>query len=163
MTKQASLKKTVGQLSTELLQKTPDTLSPIENMREQLTDYDKNIYECIERSKKTFLRDFYVVVITKKERLMSNVLRNYFTARLSCPTPDYDQTLYYYDNQDESVSFLWTIPSKDTCHLLLENRTEVAPAEWELLQFVLQFADGTLFKKAKQLNGESADSSLLEN
>lgn len=157
------MNKTVGQISQELLVKTPDTLSPIENMQEQLTDYDKNIFECVERCKKQYHGDFYLVVITKKEPLMPNVLRNYFTGRLSCPTPDYDQTLYKYDCEDDDIFFMWTIPSRDTCHLLLENREHVSPEEYGLLEFVLKFADGTLFREAKKLNGEQEDSPLLAN
>lgn len=155
-------KKTVGQVSQELSSKTPDTRSPIEQMREQLEDYDKNVWECVDRSKKDFDADFYVVVITKKERLLENVLRNYFMGRISCPTPDYDQTVYYYNRNSESLSFLWTIPSKDTCLIFLENKEFIAPNEYGLLEFVLKFNDGTLFKEAKRRNREQKDSPLID-
>ena len=87
---------------------------------------------------------------------------NYFYARLSCPTPDYDQTLYKYSHKQESLTFLWVIPSRDTCQLLKDNALQVVPEERELLGFVLNFADGSLFKLAKKLNGEVEDSSLLQ-
>lgn len=154
-------RKTVGQLSTELMQKEPETRSPIEQMRESLTDYEKNIYECVDRGKKEFPNNFFVVVITKKERLMPNVLRNYFTCRLSCPTPNYDQTLYKYDKQLDSVEFIWTIPDRETCHILRDNAVNVVKSERELLKFVLDFNDGTLYKLCKLLNGEKEDSPLL--
>lgn len=154
-------RKTVGQVSSELLLKTPDTRDPIELEKAMHSDYEKNIYECISIHKKIFTNDFYVVVITKKEPLMQNVMRNYFYARHSCPTPDYDQTVYFYDQENDIIEFLWTIPSKDTCLYLKENALLVDLAESELLRFVLNFADGTLFKIAKARNGEKADSSLL--
>ena len=89
---------TVGRVATDLMKKQPDTLSPIEQMRENLTDYEKNVYECIATHRKVFPGVFYIVVLTKRERLLNNVIRNYFLARLSCPTPDYDQTVYCQDS-----------------------------------------------------------------
>jgi hypothetical protein len=147
-------KDTVGEISSKLIVKEPETKSPIEQMRENLTDYDLNIHECIQRGKQDIPGDFYVIVITKKERLMQNVMRNYFGFRLSCPTPDYDQTVYKYTREGDQVEFLWVIPDKQTCILLIEHRLEVPPEEYQLLQCVLRFATGDLMKTAKLLNGE---------
>src|SRR3990167_4938546 len=97
----------------------------------------------------------------KKEPLMPNVIRNYFYGRLSCPTPDYDQTVYFYDQESDIIEFLWVIPSKDACLYLKENALLVDPAESQLLRFVLDFADGTLFAIAKTRNRERSDSPLL--
>lgn len=161
--KESTMKRdTVGKIAGELLLKQPDSLSPIDNMREQLTDYEKNLFECIERHKNTMLDDFFVVVITKKERLMPNVLRNYFFACVACPTPNYDQIVYKYFKKEERLDFIWVIPSQDTCHLMKENALQVPPEEKQLLDFVLNFADGSLFKLAKKLNGEVDDSPLLD-
>jgi hypothetical protein len=147
-------KPTVGQVSLDLSQKQPETTSPIEQMEESLTEYERNVWECVERCKKDYPGDFYVVVITKNEKLMPNVFRNFFYGRLSCPTPDYDQTVYKYKRKDDSLTFAWVIPSRDACHYLKDNALQVAPEERGLLQYVMAFADGTLFKLAKELNGE---------
>ena len=117
-------------------------------------DYEKNIFECVTTHKKVFFTDFYIVVLTKKERLMKNVIRNYFLARHSCPTPDYGQTVYRYNRKKDIINFMWVIPSKDSCYLLKDNALEVVPEERELLKYVLDFADGTLMKWAKKLNNE---------
>lgn len=154
-------RETVGKISTDLLKKTPDTQSPIELEREMQKEYMDNLIACINDHKKIFDKDFYVVVITKRERLMQNVFRNYFMARLSCPTPDYDQSVYKYDHKNEELSYIWTIPSRDTAYYLREHAMEVAPEENQLLNFVLEFADGTLYKLAKKLNGEALDSPLI--
>lgn len=147
-------KDTVGKISLELMQKEPDTRNAIELEREMHTEYEKNIYDCIENNKNKFHGNFFIVVITKMEPLMKNVLRNYFFARHSCPTPDYDQTLYYYNKDQESIEFLWVIPSRDACKLLKEYALEVVPEEKGLLKFVLDFADGTLMNITKKLNKE---------
>ncbi len=154
-------KETIGKLSSDLVQKTPDTTDPVELERAMHESYEQEIFTCIERGKKDFPSDFFVVVITKKERLMKNVLRNYFYARQTCPTPDYDQTVYHYHRSHEKIEFLWTIPAKDICIEFLHNALMVHPEEKDLLKYVLDFADGTLYTKCKTLNGEQIDSPLL--
>lgn len=154
-------RETVGKISAELSQKAPDSVDPIEIERELHQEYEKNVYEAVERYKKEWAGDFYIIVITKKERLMQNVLRNYFFGRESCPTPDYDQTVYLYHRAKEEIEFLWVIPDRETCIMFRENVLKVPESERELLKFVLDFADGTLFKLSKKLNGEVDDSCLL--
>jgi hypothetical protein len=156
-------KKTMGAVSLELARSAADnTHSAHDQMLECLSDWDKSLFECAEDFKKRTPTDFYIVVITKKERLMPNVLRNYFTARFSCPTPDYDQTVYRFERKNDVIDFLWTIPSKDTCLQLKEHALAIHPEERQLLQFVLDFADGSLFELAKKLNGEEEHSPFLE-
>lgn len=152
---------TIGKLSSELLKQESPTSSPIELEREMHTEYDKNLMECVDGAKKQYHQQFYVVVITKRERLMPNVFRNYFFARESCPTPDWDQAVYRYIKSADTIEFLWVIPSKQTCEYLKENALHVSPEEKGLLRFVLDFADGTLLRFCKKLNGEKQDSPLL--
>ena len=73
-------KKTVGKHASDLLLRSPDTRDPIELQREMQKKYAENILDCVARGKKELVPsgDFYVVVETKKERLLQNVVRNYF-------------------------------------------------------------------------------------
>jgi len=159
-------RETVGKVSSDLLpQQVDNTHSADEQMREQLQDYDKNLFECALKFKQQINEGydhFFLVVLTKKERLMQNVIRNYFAARYSCPTPEYDQTVYIYNTKEDSIYFLWTIPAKDICQYLYENRMRVDPSERELVEFVMHFYDGTLLDLSKKLNNEKEDSPLLE-
>lgn len=117
--------------------------------------YIENLIECVQSFRKTFdKQDFYVVVLTKRERLMDKLFRLYYAARHSCPTPEYDQSVYRFSAKDEHLSFLWTIPDKETCFHLRDNAIMVHPEEKQLLQFVLDFLDGSLLKLSKQLNNE---------
>jgi len=156
-------KDTVGKISLELSQKEAPTRDPIELQREMHKDYEKHIIECIESNKNHLDGDFYVEVITKKERLMPNVLRNYFFATQACPTPTWDQAVYKYHRLDEQVRFLWVVPSKDTCELFTYNALEIDKSEHELLNFVLQFNDGSLLRLAKKLNGEEEHSPFISS
>ena len=155
-------KKTVGKIATDLLLKTPDTRDPIALEIEMHKDYEKNIYECIKRGKKELFGDFFVVVETKKERLLENVMRNYFFFRKTCPTPNTDQTVYHYHASDDAIEFLWVVPSKDTCKLFKRHALEIVPEERLLLKYVLDYYDDTLLRLAKRLNGEKDDSPLLQ-
>jgi len=147
-------RETVGKISLDLLKKTPDTRDPIALERELHKEYESNINTCLGDGLKVYPGDFFINVVTKKEPRLTNVLRNYFMHRKSCPTPDYDQTLYRYDKKNDILEFLWVIPSRDTCVLLRDNALIVAPQERSLLGFVLDFDDGTLYKRAKRFNGE---------
>ena len=152
----------VGKVAYDLLNKPLDTKNPIDLEQELHTEYENNVWQCVDRYKKEFDSDFFVIVITKKEPLMPNVLRNMFTARLSCPTPDYDQTVYHYHRDRDELEFLWVIPARDICIILKNNALNIVPEERELLRFVLDFSDGTLYKLAKSLNHEQLDSPLIE-
>lgn len=145
---------TVGAVSSELASKDQGTHNAIDQMRESLTDYDSNIHECVRVGKNDIPGDFYIVVITKKERLMSNVLRNYFGFRRSCPTPDYDQAVYRYTRKNDKIDFLWVIPARDICSQLIAQKELVPPEEWELLGYILKFESGELMIQAQKLNGE---------
>lgn len=155
-------KETVGKIATDLAQKEPETRDPIELQREIHKDYEKNIYLAIDSGRKDYNGDFFVVVTTKKERLLPNVIRNYFFARETCPTPEYDQTVYHYHRSAEDIEFLWVLPSKDTCKLFKDNFLAIAPEERGLLEFILKDSAGELLQLSKKLNGEVKDSILLD-
>lgn len=148
-------KETVGKLSLDLLNGAQELdHSSHEQMQQQLEDYERNVLECVASGKKIYPHDFYLVVETKKEPKLQNVLRNYFFHRSTCPTPTYDNVVYKYHRKDEQVEFLWVLPSKETYKMLLNHALEITPDQRELLQFVLDDQDGTLLRKCKSLNGE---------
>ena len=72
---------TVGKISSELLQKEPETRDPIELQREIHKEYEKNIIDCIRRHENLYTGDFYLEVITKKERLMDIEKYHYLIMR----------------------------------------------------------------------------------
>ena len=155
-------KETVGKIATKLMEKPDNEHTVVDQMRENLTDYDRNIWLCVEDAKKKYSGDFYIVVECKKERLLENVIRNYFFTRMSAPTPTWDQTVYKYYRHNDYIEFLWVVPSKDTCEYMTFYKQRIPPEQHNLLGFVMSYNDGTLLKLAKQLNGEKEDSPLLE-
>ena len=166
------MNKTLGSIASELLSN-PDThkLNPQEIQRAQEKEYLDNLVwsvehalkkidcskienheQCKERS--ALEGDFFITAILKKEKLLENVLRNYFIPTKTCPTPCYDQTVYRYNSSKGTIEFIWVIPDKETCLTFKENVAKIVPEEQGLLQFILDFYSGALYQKAKEFNGE---------
>lgn len=154
-------KKTVGAQASELLEKIPESQDPVELERAMQEDYMKELHACINDSYDTYDNVFYITVLTKAERLMPNVFRNYFFARKTCPTPEYDQSVFRYNKELGRIEYLWTVPGKDVCYHLEENAAQVVTAEKMLLGFVLQFLDGSLLKACKKFNEEKSDTNII--
>lgn len=156
-----SKKKTVGQVATELSQKPQESISVIEQQEAMQEDYMKNLIETIDTAYSKYGDFFFVEVITKNEKLLPNVFRNYFIHRSTCPTPNYDQSVYRYNKALGKIEYLWSIPSRDATHYLVENQHLVHKDERQLLDFCMMFAKGSLFTLMKKLNGEQSDSPIL--
>lgn len=149
-------KKKVGSLSIDLKKNEKyNTHTPIDQMREQLGDYESVLQSSVIDGKKEFYKDFYIVVRTKKERLMNNVLRNYFIRRSSCPTPEWDQVVYKYHRDSDYLEFIWVIPARDVCNFFIDNALECPDDQKELLGYIVDFKNGDLLKKSQVLNGEN--------
>lgn len=147
-------RRTVGQEALDLFQNGAQELSAVALQQEMTREYYQNLIDCALKDRKLYSGKFFIVVITKNERLLPNVFRNYFYSRHTCPTPDYDQSVFRYNNLTEEIEYLWTIPSQDACFHLIANMNEVHVDEHELLSYVLSFKKGKLFTLAKKLNGE---------
>jgi len=155
-------RKNIGELSQELLAKEPETDDPIELQQEmQYKTFEKEFLAALERAHSKYFTDFYIVVLNQRFRLFPNVIRAYFIDRISCPTPDYDQTVYRIEKKTGKIEFLWTIPDKNSCQDMYENALMLDPEYKELLQYVLDFYDGTLLAKTKKLNNEHNQSLVI--
>jgi hypothetical protein len=156
-------KKTVGEVATELAEKADNKHTVIDQMEENLTDYEKNVIIAAERGLKALNKDFYVVVLVKKEPLFENVFTNKYFYTEACPTPNYDQTVYQYIYKSDALKLLWNVPDKDTA-LRMYNYAPLVPLEEkQLLSWVIQFFEGDLDRLCRKLNKEPGDSPYLKN
>ncbi len=156
---------TIGSQLLQLSQRNVDKMSVVEAWKMKEQDYTNALIECAETNRKIFHGDFFIVTMLKLEKLLSNALptfREYFIAQEACPTPNYDQNVYKYTKETEEISYIWSIPDRETSHYLFENQAIIDQSERQLLEFVLKFADGSLFRLMKKLNGEKHDSPELE-
>jgi len=150
----------VGKLARDLQLQDDQKINPIDLQREiqkgnnSDDSYESHLIQCLERGKQSMEGPFFVVVLFKKERIMQNVVRNYFFFRHTCPTPEYDQTVYWFDPKTEELRYLWSVPDKKTAYEIYLSRHEL-PAEYEELgRFCQEFIDGVLDRKCAELNGE---------
>jgi len=98
--------------------------------------------------------NFYISLYPRFNAFMDKLLDTKIVVRKSCPTPRCEMTAYRYDAFADKVEFLWSLPDLKSCYAFVSNKDKVTPAEFETLQGILDFFDGTLLKLAKTLNGE---------
>jgi len=137
-------RETVGAVATKLLQEADGKQGVVDTEREANKEYLEQVYECVQNAVKNgWDKPFYVVVISKKERVLENVMRRYFVARKTMPMPDYDQSVFLFDPKTEQLRYFWTLPDANTCEYLLHN--DVDPQETQLKAFVHAFVDDKLY------------------
>lgn len=157
--KVSSKEKTVGQASLELQQKDEkinsiDLQREIHKGNENEDSWENQVRLAVKRGLQDFEKDFYVVVLFKKERTMINVVRQYFFPRESCPTPEFDQVVYSYDRKDEKLEMLWVVPDHQTSRALANSMGDIDPEYWELAAYARAFWSGELDQKCAAQNGE---------
>lgn len=151
-------KKTVGACALELQAKGDEKINPIDMQRAMhakgngSASFDDQVRTAVDRGKSQFEGDFFVVVLFKKERLLKNVVRQYFFPRKSCPTPEYDQVIYKYFRKDEKIDFLWVIPDKQTVIDMVLIGDRLPKDQQDLVKFAVDFNSGELDKLRDRLN-----------
>ena len=152
-------KKTLGQQIIDNY-KPDDYLVPVLDIAEASSEKRAQaVIDCINKWKDIIQEPFfYIEGQLKRERLYNGqVYRWLIGAKRACPTPQFDQTVYFYRKQDEHLELVWVTPDRNTANYLRDNALEVVPSEKQLLNYVLDFFDGTLDKIAKTRNGEIRD------
>jgi polyphosphate kinase len=171
---------TLGSIVYDIAQKKDEKLSVIEVQRELQRDCHNELINCVLHAQKkidcfdscdkdyckdreTFSGSFYIEMIPIAIPLMlDRAYRFKYIPKKACPTPNYDQNLFYYNHKSEQVEFIWAVPDKGACYHLLENAHLVVPEEKQLLDNVIAYANGTLFQIMKHRNKEVQDSPILE-
>jgi len=150
---------TVGAAALRL-QKKDEKINPIDLQRDihqgnnPEDSFESQIEEVYNRAIKNCEGDFYIVVLFKKERILQNVVRQYFFYRLSCPTPEFDQVVYKYSRKEDRLEFMWVIPDQHNCEIISQIQYELDPDQRELIKYVKEFRSGVLDRKCAQENKE---------
>lgn len=153
---------TVGKISQELLKQSPVDISARDQAENSNKSYLNELYGTVLSFKeKSPNCDFFIEVQTVGSRVLHNVIKKMFFGRLSCPTPNYDQTVWQYKYADEELFLIWTIPDREHCFKLLKNANIIDPELKELTANVMAFATGELYNLAKKLNKEDILESLV--
>lgn len=156
-------RKTIGEQVLHNLNSSSESgkLSVVELERGMQEEYMNELLDVIDQDYEKYPNDFYIVVLTKNERIIPNGFRNYFFTRHSCPTPFFDQTVFKYNKAQGKVEYIWTVPAKDVCEHLALNASQVVQEERMLLGFVLKYYNGKLLELARELNKETQEQGIL--
>jgi hypothetical protein len=141
-------KETLGSASVKLLSQGDKKQPVIETQREMQKNYMENLVTCAKEGEKRLgcEKPFYLCVQTRKERLLTNVIRSQFYVRQTRPLPQYDLALYWYDPKDERIEFIWCIPNRDTVEDMIYkgNTNGLEKDQVQLYNFCVGFKNGTL-------------------
>jgi hypothetical protein len=133
-----------------------DTQKPAERT------YLDELYSNIEKGKELYPQEpyFFIEVFTRQDKIMLRTLVSTFVARITCPTPAFNQTVYRYIKSEDVLEYVWTVPSNERCLYYLKNPISANEGERALIGFVHDLKDGTLEKIARELNHEEYQAGL---
>lgn len=142
------MRKTAGELAVQALKDHNPDQTVEDTSRAMHKGYLDEIRKVTERSPaKTWTDPYYIVVITKKEKILYNVIRRYFFARKSMPTPTWDQTVFRYEPKKGDLFYLWTIPDPETAAWLASFPQDAPEGYEKLIEFVRDFASDRLYQR----------------
>ncbi len=139
-------KVTVGEEVLKRLLAPDPSQGIIDTQREADKEYFVEIDKCV-ATHKSWHDPWYIVIHHKKEHLLENVIRRYFIARQSMPTPQWDQTVWRYEPNTTDLIFLWVLPDENTAKWMAANPADIHPEQHHLLSYVLECLDKTLYRK----------------
>ncbi len=137
------MSKSVGQVAYELLNKSPEKINVIDMQREMQKTALHEIDDIIKKHG-NYSPKYYIVYMLQRERTMPNAIRQRFIVRKTRPDPNYDCSLFSYDNKSSELVFHWSIPDEQTCEYMLHNKEEISKDQKNLLSYVEKFANNTL-------------------
>ena len=143
-----STAETVGSKALQLLKCADPAQSVIETQRAMQSKYVDSLVEAAKKAEAFYgtSKPFYICVQTRRERLLTNVIRNQFYTRQTRPLPQYDLSLYWYNPKEERIEFVWCIPDKESVSQIVKDGQSglLPPDQRELFNFCKAFKDGTL-------------------
>jgi len=150
---------TAGKIIKDHMEKTwdeKDGMTPMDYAQMKTPKYIEELVDAAERGRKLYKGDFYIDVQKKEETIFKGkrVFKDNFIPKKACPTPNDDQDVYVYKRMSDTIEYLWSVPDRNTVDYLIENALLIPKEQKQLLGFCMDYKDGTLKKRAMELNGE---------
>lgn len=124
---------------------------------EKAKHYLPRLFTFLEKCKKQFNDDFIIEVHQWHEVGDRKVTRLRLRQTLALPTPRPGRAYYYYDSKNDCLDFLWDLPPEKACEWAYKNRMTVGTQMPNAMRTILDYYDGTLVKKADEINKKIAD------
>ena len=120
----------VGQAVYDILCKPQEMQEVGETLEAMTPRYYEELLSTVDNNKDKYDPPFYILVLRKKEGWAVNVLRQWFIARQTKPSPwliredypNYDQDVWLVNTKDEEVRLLWTLPTHQDALTILKNK-----------------------------------------
>lgn len=133
--------KRVGQASIDILSKPHAEQTVGETLDAFGPDYARQIEECIDQHAHKYTNPWYLFVLTKKEYLLENVVRNWFIPRQTAPHAfdmmeqysNFTKTLYIVDSEKGKIKLCWSLPGFTDCITVAAHPELYSP---ELVQWI---------------------------
>jgi hypothetical protein len=146
----------VGQAVYDNLRKAPVMMSVEEILDQFQHDYVQKMEETIKDNINKYDAPFYIVVLTKKEHWSELVMRNWFVARQTKPTPrflrtefpNHMHTVYSFDKNKEEMKLLWNLPTRQDAGTVLKNPHLYDSA---LVKWIQDYDKGRLFEASENV------------
>lgn len=166
---ESSPKTTLGKAALDLQAQGPMNTDSIELQQEFFKGshskkaLEEEIWEVVDSGRKVYKGNFCVVLLTKKERHLTNVIRNFIFHRQTCPQPEFDQTVYLYHKKHDELEYLWTVPNNASCLNLPLYKNHLPDEQQILISMAEAFNSGDLDKYAARINESLDPTSQLEH
>lgn len=157
-------RKTFGQISAENQAKNDINVKTIEDdIRGSREEWEREIIRMRDAEIKRTLKDpkfhnknFYIIMHFRKHRLVNEpgVL---IVARLSCPTPVYNQAVFKYYRSAGSLEYLWSIPDAPRYYWLIKNMQNIPKDMQHEARFCFLMESGELERWVIKENGNKPD------
>jgi hypothetical protein len=153
--------KPLGQIAETLVANDTKMASLKDLSGEIQEKYSKGLMEAFELGVKAFPKlNFFIVALATKDPMFDNLWKHKKGVIGMCPPPNYDQSVFRFNQETGNLEHLWTIPDRNLCIGMMEDKALVAIEEWPLLANVVKFADGTLSKWRDEFNKEQVELGL---
>lgn len=108
-------------------------------------------------------RNFYVILVILVDPLLAEPIFIVLPARLSCPTPCYNHTVYKYHWVSGDLEYLWHIPSKGKAIHIHKNLKAYLenPSTRTVAAFVEAAHSGRLLQWVIKENGKKPDALVM--
>lgn len=101
---------------TELSQEayaTQDRLQVQEIVDEKKKTHEKMMNEIISSHMDYDPEGYYILVLSKNDYKNPNVIKTKYIVRATKPDPDWNQDLYYFDNKNATLYFIYSLPKME--------------------------------------------------
>ena len=138
-------KPSLGEKALEL-HETENFLTPVE-AGEGIATLIPQKLEKIIKENKDFGDEYYIQIIFQQENFhqrvdeLANVHHLQQVVTLSDPGMRPDRSCWKYNNKEDKLIYLWSLPDIHSCVFILKNALALAPDEMELLGYVKKFYD----------------------